>query len=101
MRGVSFWRVPTLPASHVDTITMTPPVFLVTFEYAKRSFKCVLLDWAAPENRSAKQWVVTVAGRPVWSFEASEVDTRASVQKEVEAWWDTQPPRTDSTAVVG
>ena len=69
---------------------MTPPIFLVTFEYARRSFKCVLLDWDAPDGRRAKQWVVTVAGRPVWSFEATETDTRASVQQEVERWWDTQ-----------
>ena len=68
---------------------MTPPIFLVTFEYAKRSFKCVLLDWDSPNGRS-KQWVVTVAGRPVWSFEATDTDTRASVQTEVERWWDTQ-----------
>ena len=69
---------------------MTPPVFLVSFEYAKRSFKCVLLDWDAPESRSAKQWVVTVAGRPVWSFPAGESDTRTSVQDEVTRWWDAQ-----------
>jgi hypothetical protein len=69
---------------------MTPPIFVVTFEYAKRSFKCVLLDWDAPTGRSAKQWVVTVTGRPVWSFEASADDTRESVRKEVELWWDTQ-----------
>ena len=69
---------------------MTTPVFLVAFEHAKRSFKCVLLDWDGPGGRKAKQWVVTVAGRPVWSFEAGPADTRESVQKEVELWWDTQ-----------
>ena len=74
---------------------MTPPTFLVTFEYAKRSFKCVLLDWDSPNGRSAKQWVVTVAGRPVWSFEASDTDTRGSVQTEVESWWDTQRTATN------
>jgi hypothetical protein len=74
---------------------MTPPVFLVTFMYAKRSFKCVLLDWDAPTGRSAKQWVVTVEGRPVWSFEAGANDTRDSVQKEVELWWDTQHTATN------
>jgi hypothetical protein len=73
---------------------MTPPVFLVTFEYAKRSFKCVLLDWDASQGRNAKQWVVTVAGRPVWSFEAGANDTRESVRKEVEMWWDTQHIKT-------
>jgi hypothetical protein len=74
---------------------MTTPVFLVTFEYAKRSFKCMLLDWDAPHGRSAKQWVVTVAGRPVWSFEAGANDTRESVRKEVELWWDTQHTATN------
>ena len=74
---------------------MTPPVFLVTFEYGKRSFKCVLLDWDAPDGRKAKQWVVTVAGRPVWSFEATSKDTRRSVQREVEMWWDTQHTATN------
>ena len=71
---------------------MTPPVFLVSFEYAKRSFKCVLLDWEAPERRSAKQWVVTVAGRPVWSFPANDADTRDSVRDHVSRWWDAQSP---------
>ena len=74
---------------------MPAPVFLVTFEYAQRSFKCVLLDWAAPDGHRAKQWVVTVTGRPVWAFEATEKDTRASVQKEVELWWDTQHTATN------
>ncbi len=69
---------------------MTPSVFLVTFGYAKRSFQCVLIDWDAPDGRRTKQWVVTVAGRPVWSFEASAHATRESVRKEVELWWDTQ-----------
>jgi hypothetical protein len=69
---------------------MTPPVFVVSFEYAQRSFKCVLLDWDTPPARRAKQWVVTVAGRPVWSFEAKPNDTQESVRKEVEMWWDTQ-----------
>ena len=64
------------------------PVFLVTFEHAQHSFKCVLLDWDAPDDRKAKQWVVTVAGRPVWSFEAKATDTRDSVQGEVKRWWD-------------
>jgi hypothetical protein len=67
---------------------MTDPVFLVTFEHARRAFKCVLLDWDHSEGRTARQWVVTVAGRPVWSFEATESDTRESVQRQVEEWWD-------------
>ncbi len=69
---------------------MTHPFFLLTFEYARRSFKCLLLDWESPDGRRSKQWVVTVAGRPMWSFEARESDTRASVQAEVAMWWDTQ-----------
>jgi hypothetical protein len=69
---------------------MTPPVFVVTFEHARRSFKCMLVDWEGPESRSAKQWVVTVTGRPVWSFPAGESDTRARVQDEVTRWWDAQ-----------
>jgi hypothetical protein len=69
---------------------MTPPVFLVSFEHAQRSFQCVLLDWDAADRRSAKQWVVTVAGRTVWSFPAGDADTRASVQTEVARWWDAQ-----------
>jgi hypothetical protein len=68
----------------------TVPIFLVTFEHAQRSFKCVLLDWEAPNGRNAKQWVVTMAGRPVWSFEAGPSDTHESVQAEVRGWWDSQ-----------
>jgi hypothetical protein len=67
---------------------MTDPVFLVTFEHARRSFKCLLVDWDHADGRTALQWVVTVAGRPVWSFAASESDTRQSVQRQVEEWWD-------------
>lgn len=73
----------------------TTPIFLVTFEHAQRSFKCVLLDWDSPDGRRAKQWVVTVAGRPVWAFEASPSDTRESVRNEVEMWWDTQRTATN------
>ncbi len=64
------------------------PIFLVTFEHAQRSFKCVLVDWDGPDGRQAKQWVVTVAGRPVWSFKAKKTDTHESVQGEVARWWD-------------
>ena len=81
--------MPKRPAKK-KTAPQTIPVFLVTFEHAKRSFKCVLLDWEAPNGRNAKQWVVTMAGRTVWSFEAGPSDTRASVQAEVERWWDSQ-----------
>jgi hypothetical protein len=68
------------------------PVFVVAFEYARRSFKCVLVDWPASDGQSTKQWVVTVAGRAVWSFEAGAADTRERVQGEVERWWDSQKP---------
>jgi hypothetical protein len=74
------------PASRPDTA----PVFVVAFEYARRSFQCVLIDWAAPDGRSARQWVITVAGRPIWSFEAGPSDTRESVRAEVERWWDSR-----------
>ena len=70
--------------------TEANPVFVVAFEHARRSFKCVLIDWMAPDGRNAKQWVVTVAGRPIWSFEAGTSDTRESVRAEVERWWDSQ-----------
>jgi hypothetical protein len=66
------------------------PVFVVAFEYARRSFKCVLVDWPASDGHETKQWIVTVAGRAVWSFEAGAADTRESVQGEVERWWDSQ-----------
>jgi hypothetical protein len=66
------------------------PVFVVAFEYARRSFKCVLVDWPASDGHETKQWIVTVLGRAVWSFEATESDTRASVQAQVERWWDSQ-----------
>jgi hypothetical protein len=69
---------------------MTAPLFVVSFVHAQRSFTCVLLDWDAPDGRSAKQWVVTVAGRPIWSFEAGKRDTQESVQQEVRRWWDTK-----------
>lgn len=67
---------------------MSDRVFLVTFEHAQRSFKCVLVDWNHADGRTTLQWVVTVAGRPVWSFEATEADTRQSVQRQVVEWWD-------------
>jgi hypothetical protein len=81
-------RAPSAPAAPAPGPN---PVFAVAFEYGQRSFKCVLVDWPAPDGHEAKQWIVTVAGRAVWSFEAGAADTRASVQKEVERWWDSQP----------
>jgi hypothetical protein len=83
------------PATQAPSIAAGPgtsPIFAVAFEYARRSFKCVLVDWPAPDGHSTKQWVVTVAGRAVWSFEAGTSDTRESVQREVERWWDSQKP---------
>jgi hypothetical protein len=68
------------------------PVFVVALEYARRSFKCVLVDWPAPDGHETKQWIVTEAGRAVWSFEAGKSDSRENVQAEVERWWDSQKP---------
>jgi hypothetical protein len=79
--------MPKKPAKVRGTV---PPLFVVTFEYAQRSFKCVLLDWAAPRRRRARQWVVTIAGRAVWSFKAGRADTRDRVEAEVVRWWDSQ-----------
>jgi hypothetical protein len=63
----------------------------VTFEHAKRSFKCIRLDWSDnPAAATATQWIVTIAGRPVWSFDAATADTRESVQAAVERWWDAE-----------
>lgn len=73
-------------------VTESSPLFVVAFEHARRSFKCVLVDWPASDGggQSTKQWVATVAGRAVWSFEAGPADTKESVQAEVERWWDSQ-----------
>jgi hypothetical protein len=67
-----------------------PALFVVNFEYAQHSFKCVRLELTGARGDAphAEQWVVTEAGRPVWSFVASQGDTRASVQAEVQRWWD-------------
>ena len=84
------------PAGSSENVTVpasapaSTPVFVVAFEYARRSFKCVLVDWPASDGKATKQWIVTVAGRAVWSFEAGAADTRARVQGEVERWWDSQ-----------
>jgi hypothetical protein len=71
-------------------MTRTPQPFVVTFEHAKRSFKCVRLDWSDNPEVAATtaQWIVTIAGRPVWSFDSGPADTRESVQAQVERWWD-------------
>ena len=66
------------------------PVFVVALEYARRSFKCVLVDWPASDGHETKQWIVTEAGRAVWSFPAGAGDTRETVQAQVERWWDSQ-----------
>lgn len=66
-----------------------PTVFLVAFEHAHRSFKCMRLEVGEGEPSVATpQWVVTMAGRPVWSFEAKVDDTRDAVEAEVVKWWD-------------
>lgn len=68
----------------------SPNVFVVVFEHAHRAFKCVRLEGSdsAQVPEEAAQWIVTLEGRTVWSFEAGEADTRERVQREVERWWD-------------
>ena len=68
----------------------TPAIFVVEFEHAHRAFRCIRLE-GAPEGdvpAAAAHWIVTLAGRTVWSMDAQEDDTRERVQQEVEAWWD-------------
>lgn len=65
-----------------------PPLFLVAFEHAHRSFKCMRLEAGEEASVTTPQWVVTMAGRPVWSFEARNDDTRDAVEAEVVKWWD-------------
>ncbi len=71
-----------------DWAPSTP--FVVTLEHAGRAFKCVRAELkGAPEQAPhAEQWVVTEAGRPVWSFACAAAETRASVQAEVRRWRD-------------
>lgn len=71
-----------------DAAPSTP--FVVTFEHAGRAFKCVRVELtgARDQRPHAEQWVVTEAGRTVWSFESAPDDTRASVQAEVQRWWN-------------
>lgn len=65
------------------------PLFLVAFEHAHRSFKCMRLEAGEGDASFASpHWVVTMAGRPVWSFAASSTDTRDGVEAEVVKWWD-------------
>lgn len=68
----------------------SPDIFVVGFEHAHRAFKCIRLDGrtggATPAERA--QWLVTMEGRTVWSFDASDTDTRESIQRNVEQWWD-------------
>ena len=67
-----------------------PQVFVVAFEHAHRAFKCVRLDGSATAETpsAAAQWIVTMEGRTVWSFEAREGETRETVQDRVARWWD-------------
>jgi hypothetical protein len=68
----------------------TPDFFIVTFEHAHRSFTCVRLDGEERADQpGAAHWIVTMAGRLVWSLAAKPDETRASVQQEVVTWWDT------------
>jgi hypothetical protein len=71
-----------------------PQFFVVTFEHAQRAFKCIRLDWAesAGDAAAANQWIVTIAGRPVYSFAVSEEDTKESVRTTVISWWDAKAP---------
>ena len=68
----------------------SPNVFVVSFEHAHRAFRCIRLEGPAGAETptSGVQWIVTLEGRTVWSFDAHEGDTRESVQREVEEWWD-------------
>jgi hypothetical protein len=76
-------------------MSSSPQPFVVMFEHAKRSFKCVRLDWSdAPDAaRATTQWIVTIAGRPVWSFDSSPADTKETVQAQVRQWWDSDQAR--------
>lgn len=67
----------------------SPTVFVVAFEHAHRAFKCVRVDGStsADTPAAAAQWIVTMDGRAVWSFESREGETRESVQRAVEQWW--------------
>lgn len=67
-----------------------PHVFVVAFEYAHRPFRCVRLEGSSGSDQAAAaaQWIVTLEGRTVWSFDAREGETRESVQRDVERWWD-------------
>ena len=76
-------------------MSSNPQPFVVMFEHAKRSFKCVRLDWSdAPgAEHATPQWIVTIAGRPVWSFDSGPRDTKESVQAAVQQWWDSDQAR--------
>jgi hypothetical protein len=71
-------------------MTTTPEFFVVAFEHAQRAFKCVRLEWGESPGAAstAAQWIVTIAGRPVYSFGVSDGDTKESVQSTVIRWWD-------------
>jgi hypothetical protein len=77
-----------------------PTIFVVEFEHAHRAFRCILVE-GAPEGEApatVAHWIVTLAGRTVWSMDAREDDTRERVQREVEAWWDRMAPDAGRTA---
>lgn len=68
----------------------SPTIFVVEFEHAHRAFRCIRLD-GSPEADAASpgaHWIVTLAGRTVWSMDAREEDTREGVERAVVDWWD-------------
>lgn len=66
----------------------SPSIFVVEFEHGHRAFRCIRLEGSVEgEPASAvPHWIVTTAGRTVWSFDATPDDTRESVQRAVEDW---------------
>jgi hypothetical protein len=68
----------------------SPSIFVVEFEHAHRAYRCIRLEGSVEgESPSAvAHWIVTTAGRTVWSFNATAGDTRESVQRAVEDWLD-------------
>jgi hypothetical protein len=66
-----------------------PNTFVVAFTHGHRSFTCVRLEAeGCGAGAMASQWIVTIEGRTIWSFDAGGGDTREQVQRAVERWWD-------------
>lgn len=73
-----------------------PSTFVVSFTHAHRAFTCVRLEGdGEAAGTTAPQWIVTLEGRPVWSFDARADDSPERVQQDVERWWDTSGRRAD------